>query len=102
MPKTSERTTVATIALDDIVGLAEIAERCNTSPRAVWNWTRRYSFPEPFTRISNTPLWDWNTVKEWHDNWEPSKGGWHTHKARREEAAKPRRPRRQFLEGDPE
>lgn len=99
MPKASEQTH---IAINDIVGLAEIAERCETTARAVWNWTRRYTFPKALVRVSNTPIWDWNEVKEWHDNWVPSKGGWHTHKAQREAAAKTtkRKPRRQFMEGD--
>lgn len=97
MSKSSEQTH---IAINDIVGLSEIADRCDTTARAVWNWTRRYTFPKPFVRISNTPLWDWNEVKAWHEGWEPSKGGWHTHKAQRESAKKPRRPRRQFMEGE--
>lgn len=103
MPKTSERAATH-IAINDIVGLSEIATRSKTTPRAVWNHTRRHNFPKPILKISNTPLWDWNEVKAFYDTWEPSKGGWHTHKARREEATDGRRRsgRRQWKEGDPE
>lgn len=99
MGKTSEQTH---IAINDIVGLAEIAERTGSTARAVWNWTRRYNFPKPLLRVSNTPVWDWKDVEEWHNGWTPSKGGWHTHKAHREETSGTarRRPRRQFMEGD--
>ena len=94
------------IKVSNIVGMPEIAERMQTTPRAVWNHTRRYAFPDPVTRTSNTPLWDWDEVKAFYDEWEPSKGGYHTHAAQRaarereEKKAARRRPRRQFLEGD--
>lgn len=97
MSKSSEQTH---IAINDIVGLAEIAERLEATSRQVWNWTRRYTFPKPLVRVSNTPIWDWNDVQEWHKSWVPSKGGWHTHKAQREAATKPKRSRKQFMEGD--
>lgn len=87
------------IKVSNIVGMPEIAARTGTTPRAVWNHTRRYAFPEPITRTSNTPLWDWDEVKAFYDGWEPSKGGYHTHTAQRE-AAKKTKPRRQFMEGD--
>ena len=95
------------IRVGDIVGMPEIANRTGTSARAVWNHTRRYAFPAPVTRTSNTPLWDWNDVKEFYDAWEPSKGGYHTHKAQREAVAaknngrRPRRAVRVVKEGDP-
>lgn len=102
MGKTSEHKQQTHIAINDIVGLSEIAERTSSSARAVWNHTRRYNFPKPIVRVSNTPLWDWNEVKGFYEGWEPSKGGWHTHKAQRETTAgtSRRRPRRQFMEGD--
>lgn len=90
------------IKVGNIVGMPEIAARTNSTPRAVWNHTRRYAFPEPVTRTSNTPLWDWDEVKAFYDNWEPSKGGYHTHAAQRAAVKKTaaRKPRRQFMEGD--
>lgn len=87
------------IKVSDIVGMPEIAARTNSTPRAVWNHTRRYAFPEPITRTSNTPLWDWEEVKAFYAGWEPSKGGYHTHQAQRA-ATKTAKPRRQFMEGD--
>lgn len=72
----------------NIVGMIEIAERTGSTSHAVWNWTKRYDFPEPIARVSNKPVFDWEEVNTWNQNWERSKGGFHTHKAQREPAKK--------------
>lgn len=91
------------VAVDNIVGLAEIAERTGSTPHAVWNWTKRYDgdhpFPKPIAIASGRPVYDWAEVEEWNNNWVRSKGGWHTHKSQRE-GTKKTAPRRQFMEGD--
>lgn len=105
MPRKSEHpsTTPRMVAVDNIVGLAEIAERTGSTPHAVWNWTKRYDgdhpFPKPIATASGRPVYDWAEVEEWNNNWTRSKGGWHTHKTQRT-TAKKTTPRRQFMEGD--
>lgn len=90
-----------TIAVDNIVGLAEIAERTGATAHAVWNWTKRYEdnhpFPKPITTVSGRPVYDWDEVKTWNETWERSKGGYHTHKTRKETTTASRK---QFMEGD--
>jgi predicted DNA-binding transcriptional regulator AlpA len=105
MPRKSEHpsTTPRMVAVDNIVGLAEIAERTGSTPHAVWNWTKRYDgdhpFPKPIAVASGRPVYDWVEVEEWNNNWVRSKGGWHTHKTQRD-GTKKSAPRRQFMEGD--
>lgn len=70
------------VKVSDIVGMDEIARRTGTSSHAVWNWTKRYDFPEEITRVSGKPAYDWAEVSVWEKNWVRSKGGYHTHKAK--------------------
>lgn len=81
MPATATRP--ATIRVDRIVGMAEIAERLGASTQAVWNWSQREDFPAPAGRVSNRPFWDWDKVEKWNKGWKRSKGGFHTHKAQK-------------------
>lgn len=53
--------------LADLVGNADIAERCGVGRPAVSNWIKRYSdFPTPLLTISSgTRIWSWVEVQEW-------------------------------------
>lgn len=55
------------IPVDDIVGTAEIAERCGWgSTAAAANWARRYEdFPSPVATLTCGALYDWREVKSW-------------------------------------
>lgn len=72
------------IAVEDIVGLSEIATRTGSTTQTVWNWTRKEDFPKPVTRVSTRPVWDWSEVDEWNRSWVRSKGGHPTHREQRE------------------
>ena len=71
-----------TIKVENIVGLSEVASRCGSTPHAVWNWTQRPDFPEPITRVSNKPVWNWLDIDKWNKSWVRSKGGSPTHKSK--------------------
>lgn len=70
------------VAVDDIVGLAEIAKRTSNSTQTVWNWTHKDGFPEAITKVSGRPVWDWKEVDSWNRSWVRSKGGFPTHRSR--------------------
>lgn len=98
---------VRVVATRNIVGQAAIAKRFKTTGQAVWNWTQRPDFPAPLPDTDcGRPVWDWEEVQTWERNWVRSKGGWHTHKTHQENgngsAPRRSRPRRQWMEGDPE
>lgn len=91
------------IRTDHIVSQSAIARRFGTSDQAVWNWTQRPDFPEPLPGTDcGRPVWDWEEIENWEKNWVRSKGGYHTHKSHQGERRNGSRPRRQWMEGDPE
>lgn len=54
-----------TIALDDLVGTAEIADALNVSINTVQSWIQRRIFPERLITRTGQPLWDWAVVRAW-------------------------------------
>jgi predicted DNA-binding transcriptional regulator AlpA len=51
---------------DDLVGVADIAERCGVAKNSAWRWSRRPDFPEPIGRVSGrVPVWRWADVERW-------------------------------------
>jgi predicted DNA-binding transcriptional regulator AlpA len=55
------------VDVDDLVGAAEIAERCGVKrPQVVHDWRRRYpDFPEPVTQLRTALVWSWSDVERW-------------------------------------
>jgi predicted DNA-binding transcriptional regulator AlpA len=55
------------VALQDIVGAHEIAERLGLSfPNVVHNWRRRHSdFPQPIKELQAGCIWDWRDIEAW-------------------------------------
>lgn len=50
----------------DLVGVTEIAKRCNVRLSAVSNWTVRHEdFPKPVVELSFGKLWVWPQVQRW-------------------------------------
>lgn len=61
---------VKTIAVDKIVGLTDIAERLGVTVRSMWNAINRdraatKKFPEPIANPGRRPVWDWDEVEKW-------------------------------------
>ncbi len=57
------------IDVDDIAGLAEIADELGVTRQSVSNWASgraRIDFPKPFKRLRATPLWSLTGVLTWH------------------------------------
>lgn len=53
---------------EDLVQMAEIAERLGMRPQRVTNWAARYEdFPAPITTLSTGRVWSWSQVKAWYD-----------------------------------
>ena len=52
---------------NDLVSVAEIAERAGVQPDTVHKWRERHAdFPAPFTHVAGgTPVWIWKDVAEW-------------------------------------
>jgi len=61
--------TVERIEPDNLVSLADIAERANLTRAAITHYAkgeRRENFPIPVARVTTqSPLWDWTDVAEW-------------------------------------
>lgn len=53
--------------MDQLVGVAEIADRLGLSRRqVVHNWQRRYpDFPEPVATLTQGQVWSWPDVERW-------------------------------------
>lgn len=50
----------------DLVGITEIAKRCNVNRSAVSNWTVRDEyFPSPVVTLAMGSVWDWKRVEMW-------------------------------------
>lgn len=54
---------MTTTQIADLVGLTEIAERCNVSKNVASGWTRKHTFPEIKLKLAMGPMWDWNEVQ---------------------------------------
>lgn len=53
-------------APDELVGVAEIAERLGVGTSVVHDWRRRHgAFPEPILRLHMGLLWAWHDVAAW-------------------------------------
>jgi hypothetical protein len=51
---------------EDLVGVAEIAERLGCSVQAVHAWKRRHKdFPSPVAHLTMGLLWVWPEVRHW-------------------------------------
>jgi hypothetical protein len=58
---------VRRVAVDQLVGTREIAERLGAKQyRLVNDWLRRYpDFPEPLCTLSGVRVWHWPEVEAW-------------------------------------
>jgi predicted GIY-YIG superfamily endonuclease len=52
----------------DVVGPKEMAERLGVQHETVHKWRYRQVLPEPALILSGTPMWEWETIKEWWEN----------------------------------
>jgi hypothetical protein len=53
-------------AADELVGVAEIAERLDVGTSVVHDWRRRHTdFPEPVLRLRMGLVWAWPDVRRW-------------------------------------
>lgn len=53
-----------TTRIADLVGLTEIAERCNVTKNVASGWTRKHTFPSIKHKLAMGPMWDWNEVQQ--------------------------------------
>jgi hypothetical protein len=52
-----------TTQIENLVGLTEIADRCNVSKNVASGWTRKHTFPEIKLKLAMGPMWDWDEVR---------------------------------------
>lgn len=51
---------------EDLVGVAEIAERLGVGTSVVHDWRRRHdAFPDPVRELRMGFVWAWDDVAEW-------------------------------------
>ena len=55
------------VAIQDLVGAHEIAERLGVArPQVVHDWRRRHpDFPQPIAQLKTALIWDWAEVEKW-------------------------------------
>jgi len=53
----------AGLTVDDLVGVAEVADRLRWDRRKVATYISRGSFPEPIARLAMGPVWRWSDVE---------------------------------------
>jgi hypothetical protein len=53
------------MALEKVVGLAEIAELLDVSKDSVLNYAKRADFPEPLARLAAGPVWERRKIEKW-------------------------------------
>ena len=52
--------------MDNLVGVAEIADRLDVGTSVVHDWGRRYpEFPKPAKRLRMGLVWNWPDVERW-------------------------------------
>lgn len=52
--------------VDELVGVAEIAERLGVGTSVVHDWRRRHAdFPEPVLQLRMGLIWAWAAVERW-------------------------------------
>ena len=51
--------------VEDLIGLAEIAERLGVGRNTVDQWRRRGILPDPLTTVSGNPVWAWPDIEAW-------------------------------------
>jgi len=56
---------VTYVAPDDIVMIADIAERLKVSKTAIQGWMRRPDFPRPITRLKAGNVYDYGAIVLW-------------------------------------
>jgi chromosome partitioning protein len=57
------------MAIDNLVGIAEIAALAKTTKQAVANWRLRYdSFPKPLQNLKSGPVWNQEIAEAWVRN----------------------------------
>ncbi len=54
-----------TVALGDLMGVTEIGELLQVSPRTVSQWRQRGIFPEPDLTLEMGDVWTLKTVTDW-------------------------------------
>lgn len=60
---------MATVEIDEIVAMSDIARLCGVSQPTASNWRKRHeTFPEPFTTVANgnTPLFRKSAIVKWY------------------------------------
>jgi predicted DNA-binding transcriptional regulator AlpA len=65
------------VPVDQMVGVAEIAERLGLSqPKRVHDWKKRYAdFPQPVATLKAGLVWDWRDIEKWHtEKWGKATG----------------------------
>lgn len=54
------------VAVEHLVGAAEIGDRLGAAPRTVHAWRQRYpDFPAPVAELSAGIVWAWPDVERW-------------------------------------
>lgn len=62
-----DRCMIRRVAVHDLVGAHEIAERLGVArPQVVHDWRRRHDdFPQPIAQLKTALIWDWSEVEAW-------------------------------------
>ena len=62
-----DRGMIRRVAVHDLVGAHEIAERLGVArPQVVHDWRRRHEdFPQPIAQLKTALIWDWSEVEAW-------------------------------------
>lgn len=53
------------VRIEDLVGLAEIAELVGVGRNTVDQWRRRGILPDPLTTVSGNPVWARQDIEAW-------------------------------------
>lgn len=53
------------VAVEELVGLAEIAEMFGVERQYVFRWAKRGDFPEPVARLRMGPIWRRPDIEDW-------------------------------------
>lgn len=61
------------INTENILGTSEVAEVLGVSKQRIHSLRQMVEFPEPFSQLASTPLWDREEVVEFLAKWRPWK-----------------------------